>query len=400
MIARIVFVVFALALSSLAVATDPLILVSIDGFHPSYLNRGDAPTLRRFAREGVQADWMNPSYPSLTFPNHYTLVTGLRPDHHGIVGNDMADPLLGRFSLHDRTSVGDGRWWGGEPIWVGVRKAGGIAATMFWPGSEAQINGFRPDYWFVYDESISASARVDQVLAWLDLPQAQRPQLITLYFEQVDHAGHDFGPQSRQRHVAVRSVDAALDRLARGLRQRALYDRVNLVIVSDHGMTKVLPEHIHALDDLVDVSLIDVISEGPALLIAPKAGHEDAVRSALLGKHTDIECWDRAKVPPQWHYGSHPRIPAIVCQNTLGARTMLASTIAHWAGKTRAGTHGYDPYAADMRALFIARGPAFRRGVKLPPFDNVHVYPLLAHLLGIHPAANDGDLRVLTPALR
>lgn len=379
---------------------DPLILVSIDGFHPDYLKHGRAPALARLARDGVRARWMNPSYPSLTFPNHYTLVTGLRPDRHGIVNNDMRDPELGRFGLKLREAVADGRWWGGEPLWVGVRKAGGIAATMFWPGSEAEIGGFRPNHWFAFDADRSAGERVDTVLGWLDLPEAERPRLITLYFDQVDHAGHDFGPDAPELVAAVAEVDAALRRLLDGLTTRGLRERVNLAIVSDHGMAEVAPGHIERLDDLIDPERVEVVSEGPALLIAPKPGNEQAARAALLGRHAHLQCWDKTEGPARWHYGQHPRVPAIVCQNDTGWRTMLAATIARWDGQVKPGAHGFDPFDRSMRALFVASGPAFRRGVKLKPFDNVHVYPLLAHLLGIAPAPNDGDPTVLAPALR
>lgn len=379
---------------------DPLILVSIDGFHPDYLKHGRAPTLSRLAREGVHARWMNPSYPSLTFPNHYTLVTGLRPDRHGIVSNDMYDPQLGRFGLRLREAVADGRWWGGEPLWVGVRKAGGIAATMFWPGSEAQIDGFRPNHWFAFDGSIDPARRVDTVLGWLDLPEAERPRLITLYFDQVDHTGHDFGPDAPELIAAVAEVDAALRRLLEGLTARGLRERVNLVIVSDHGMAEVAPERVERLDDLIDPSLLEVVSEGPSLLIAPKPGAEQAARAALLGRHGHLQCWDKTGLPERWHYGRHPRVPAIVCQDDTGWRTMLASTIARWSGQAKPGAHGYDPFDRSMRALFVAQGPAFARGARLKPFDNVHVYPLLVHLLGIPPAPNDGDPTVLAGALR
>ena len=389
-----------LTLPLVAAERAPLILISIDGFHPSYLSRADAPALSRIARQGVRARWMNPSYPSLTFPNHYTLVTGLRPDHHGIVNNDMRDAELGSFSLRNRAAVGDGRWWGGEPLWVGVRRAGGIAMTMFWPGSEAEIDGLRPNQWLAYDETIDANTRVDRVLNWLDLPVAERPRLITLYFEHVDHAGHDFGPDSAERHRAVRKVDAALARLVRGLQRRGVYDQWNLVVVSDHGMTRVGRERLHPIDDLIDPELIEVIAEGPSLLIAPKPGQEAKVRATLLGKHPDLECWQRAALPARWHYGTNPRIPDIVCQNDLGSRTMLASTLKRWQGKPRPGTHGYEPYDPDMRAIFIARGPDIQSGRVLPAFDNVDVYPLLTRLLGIPAAANDGDPNTLQAALR
>ena len=193
-----------------ATAAHPLLLISLDGVNPQYLGRGDTPNLDRLAAEGVQAQWMNPSYPSLTFPNHYTVVTGLRPDHHGIVHNTMQDAELGRFWLANREAVGDGRWWGGEPIWVGAEKAGLATATLSWPGSEAAIQGVRPQRWLPFDAQRPIAARVDTVAGWLTGPEVTRPRLATLYFEHVDTAGHEHGPDSPQRHQALREVDAGV----------------------------------------------------------------------------------------------------------------------------------------------------------------------------------------------
>ena len=201
---------------------NTVVLISIDGLRSDAIGSGRMPTLDGLARQGVQAEWMTPSYPTLTFPNHYTLVTGLRPDRHGIVQNTMRDPLLGKFALKNREAVADPRWWGGEPIWVTLQKQGGNAATMFWPGSEAPIAGQQPRYWHKFDDKVTADQRVDQVLAWLDLPAAQRPRFITLYFDQVDHAGHDAGPHSPGALAAMREVDTALQRLLAGLDARQL----------------------------------------------------------------------------------------------------------------------------------------------------------------------------------
>jgi len=379
---------------------DLVLLVSIDAFRPDYLERGITPNLARIARDGVRAQWMTPSYPSLTFPNHYTLVTGLRPDHHGIIHNTMRDAGIGGFKNSDPAAVGDSRWWGGEPIWIGAEKAGLRSATMFWPGSEAEIDGTRPTFWQRYDKTLPAQARVDNVLHWLDAPPAQQPRLITLYFDRVDIAGHDDGPDSPQLHDALRDTDAAIGRLFAGLASRGLLDRTNLIVVSDHGMASVPPGHSIAVEDMVSVQEAVVVSIGQVIGIAPNPGYETQVEKKLLGAHAQYDCWRKENLPPRWHFGTHPRIPPIVCQMHEGWDAVPRETVAERPKDHARGSHGYDPALPSMRALFLARGPAFARGKIISAFDNVDVYPLLARLLGIPAAPNDGEIGPLLPALR
>ena len=380
-------------------APTTLLLVSVDGLPARLLGRGETPHLDAIAAAGVRAERMNPSYPSLTFPNHYTLVTGLRPNHHGIIHNSMRDEGLGDFRLSDRDAVGDGRWWGGEPIWIGAHRAGLRTAAMFWPGTEAPIQGLHPDAWFPFDVDMTEQARVDQVLAWFALPDAERPALMTLYFDKVDKAGHDHGPDSAQMHEAIRITDAAIGHLVDTLRARGQYDQVNLVIVSDHGMASVPAGQVIAVEDMVAPDDADVVSVGQVIGIAPKPGRTAAVERQLLGRHPPYTCWRRQELPARWAYGSHPRVPPIVCQMDEGWDALGAETIARRPVRDR-GSHGYDPALPSMGAVFIAHGPAFAEGKVLPAFDNVHVYPLLARLLGIRAAPSDGDPAVLQPALR
>jgi predicted AlkP superfamily pyrophosphatase or phosphodiesterase len=382
-------------------APDSVLLVSLDGFRADYLDLGITPNLSRIARQGVRARWMTPSYPTLTFPNHYSMVTGLVPDHHGIVHNTMRDAALGGFKLADRKAVGDGRWWGGEPIWVSAEKAGLPSATLYWPGSEAEISGVRPTRWSQYREGHTRplDARVDTVLGWLSEPEATRPRIATLYFETVDHDSHADGPDSPQAHAAVRAVDAAIGRLLDGLVARGIAEHVNLVVVSDHGMATVPRSQLMAVEDVVAKEEATVVTIGQVITIAPNPGHEARVERKLLGKHDGYDCWRKGELPARWRYGSHPRIPPIVCQMHEGWDMLPRETIAKRTAMTR-GSHGYDPALPSMRALFVASGPAFRRGVTLQPFANVDVYPLLARLLGIQPAPSHGDIASLLPALR
>ena len=380
---------------------SPLILISIDGFRADYFDRGLTPTLRTLANEGVHAKSMRPSFPSLTFPNHYTLVTGLYPDHHGMVGNSMWDAELGKFGLSNKEAGRDRRWWdGGEPIWVSADKQGLRTATMFWPGSEADIHGYRPDYYKPFDGKASADQRVDQVLAWLDLPAAERPQFITLYLDQVDHQGHDHGPDSPEVAQALRNTDAALSRFFDELKKRDLYKNANIIVVSDHGMAATKESQDIILDRLVDLHDVDIVSLGVVGGVNPKPGRVAAVEKALLAPHEHVSCWRKSEVPARLHYGSHPRVPAIVCLAEdgwkIGTQAMRDRSDRHIEG----GEHGYDNADPNMRALFIAHGPAFKQGLTVAEFDNIHVYPLLARLLGIKPEANDGDAAVTAPMLR
>ena len=386
------------AATAAAARNSPIVLlVSIDGLPASMLGTGVLPTLDRIAAEGVRAEWMNASYPTLTFPNHYTLVTGLRPDHHGVIHNNMIDEGLGRFVSKD-ASADDGRWWGGEPIWSTLQKQGGIAATMFWPGSRAEIAGQRPRYSRAFDKTVTADGRVDQILAWLDLPQARRPQLLTLYFDQYDVAAHLAGTRSDDALAALREIDNALARLQAGLHARNLHGRSDLIVLSDHGMADVPRDNIRFLDDRLDASAYELRSWGTLVGIVPKPGRGDEVEHAFLGQQDHYRCWRKAELPAAWHYGRHPRVAPIVCQSEVGWRVQTRAN-DRWSQPVR-GEHGYAPEDPSMHSTFVARGPSFREGVALPAFDNVDIYPLLAHLLGVKPAANDGDLSSTAAALK
>ncbi|PTT58668.1 ectonucleotide pyrophosphatase/phosphodiesterase [Stenotrophomonas sp. HMWF003] len=380
-------------------AAPKLLLVSIDGLRADMLDRGITPNLSRLVDGGVRARWMTPSYPSLTFPNHYTLVTGLRPDHHGIIHNSMHEDALGSFRLSKREAVTDARWWGGEPIWVGAEKAGVRTATWSWPGSEAAIQGVRPSQWRTYDASVPLPDRVDQVLGWVGQTDADAPRLVTLYMEQVDHAGHDHGPDSPEYAAAIGEVDVAIGRLLDGLQSRGLDASTNVIVVSDHGMTSVPDGQTIAIEDMVDPTIATDVSMGQSVGFAPLPGKHREAEKVLLGAHAQYDCWTRQTLPARWHYGSNPRIPPIVCQMHEGWNALSRASVATRAPGTR-GSHGYDNALPSMRAVFIARGPSFKQGQTIEGFDNVDVYPLLARLLGVPAAPNDGDPERLLPALR
>jgi predicted AlkP superfamily pyrophosphatase or phosphodiesterase len=374
----------------------PTILISIDGFRPDYLDRGVTPNLSALAAEGVRGD-MRPSFPSKTFPNHYTLVTGLRPDRNGIVENTMEDPAIPgvTFKLSNAAAITDARWWDeAEPIWVTAEKAGVRTATEFWPGSEAAIHGVRPSEWQHFDQQVSSAARVDRVLGWLDAPPAGRPRFLTLYFDLVDTAGHYYGPDSAQVNAAAAEVDAAIGRLEAGLKARGL--NANLVVVADHGMAATSTDRRIFADDLVAMGDVKTLTLGPFWSLNPKTGREAAVEQALLKPHPHMQCWRKADIPARYHYGKNPRVPALFCLAETGWEI---TTHDYKPKHPEGGDHGYDNFSPEMRAVFVAAGPAFRRHVTLPAFDNVDVYPLVAQVIGVKPLPNDGHLVDLAGAL-
>jgi predicted AlkP superfamily pyrophosphatase or phosphodiesterase len=373
----------------------PVILISFDGWRWDYDQKAPAPNLKKLIARGVRAERLIPSFPSKTFPNHYSVVTGLYPAHHGIVANNIYDPESGlKFGLSDRNAVGDSRWWGGEPIWVTVQRQGGRAATLFWPGSEASIGGIRPHFWSLYDGKMTNEARVDQVLAWLDLPAAERPSFITCYFSDTDDAGHDDGPESQAVRQAVMRLDGLLGRLLDGLQSRGLGDRVNIVITSDHGMAATSQDRVIVIDDYLDASTVDIIDINPTIGIVPKTATAEEIYARLEKAHPRLRVYRREHTPDHWHYRDNPRIPAIV-----GVADDGWVVLRQRAGQPRpevrsGGAHGYDPRALSMHGLFVAAGPAFRRGVSVPPFENVHIYNALAAALDVTPARNDGDVLI------
>lgn len=370
------------------------VLISIDGFRPDYLDRGVTPTLSRLAAEGVRGA-MRPSFPTKTFPNHYTLVTGLRPDRHGIVDNNMQDPDIPgvTFRLADKAVANDPRWWNAaEPIWVSAEKAGIRTATVFWPGSEAEIRGVRPTRWLSYDQKVSAEARVDQALAWVD----ERPGFLTLYFDEVDTDGHHLGPHASGMNASLARTDAAIARLLDGLKARGL--AANIVVVSDHGMAATAPERSLFLEDLIPLDAGRTLTLGAFMTLYPKAGRAAEVERALLKPHPHLACWRKAEIPARYEYGRHRRVAPIFCLPETGWQITTRDWLARQT-RPELGNHGFDPFSSEMTAVFIGHGPAFRPGARPPLFDNLDVYPLLARLVGVRPQPNEGDLNQLAPAL-
>jgi alkaline phosphatase D len=375
-----------------------VVLVSLDGFRWDYAKHDGAEHLLALGKQGVWApEGMIPSFPSLTFPNHYTIVTGLYPEHHGLVANGFYDAAKqARYGIGDSAAVTDGSWYSGAPLWSLAESQGMRTACFFWPGSEAKIAGYQPTYYLHFDNKIDDNARIDQVLSWLRLLPADRPHFITLYYNEPDHSGHEYGPDAPETKAAALKVDKLVGRLKEGLDATGL--PIDLVVVSDHGMAKVQGDWI-TLDKFADLTGFETAGS----LLYPKTD-EDAARAynQLKKASSQFIVYRRKDFPAQLNYRDNPRTgdPIIVPTGPFVIR-------AHGppAGKTDnpppAGMHGYDPYKMpEMKASFFAAGPDILPGHTVRPFENVNLYPWLAHLLGLNAPKTDGTLNVLAGTLR
>jgi len=320
-----------------------------------------------------------------------------------VVANNMWDPnRKSRFSLGNRDAVGDGYWYDGEPIWNTVEKAGKVAATYFWPGSEAQIGGMRPTIWKPYAGETPYDVRVEQVLEWLARPKRERPAFLTLYFSAVDSAGHRHGPEHPRTVEAMREVDLALGQLIEGLERLGLYGEVNILVTSDHGMETIDLDRYILLDQFLDLSQVNVSDWGPAAQIWTVAGgpSADEILKAVDTGHQGIRrAWTKGNGPDRFHFDDHPRVPDVTIEAELG---WMISNKPYFAGMQRGllnGMHGWDPAWESMHGIFIASGPAFEPGERLPAVRSVDLYSLMARLMDVPPAMTDGNIAAFVPLL-
>lgn len=374
-----------------AAAPPPLLLISLDGFRHDYFERAATPNLDRLIAGGLKADALVHVYPTKTFVTHYSMVTGLYAEHTGVVANSMWDPRRrAAFSLRDRDTVADGFWYGGEPIWVTAERQGLRAATYFWPGSEARIGGVRPTWWLPYAHDTPHRERIDQILAWLELPPRERPSFLALYFSHIDTVGHRSGPDSRELAAAVEAVDRDLGRLFDGLEARGLFSRMHVLVVSDHGMAEIAPERTIFLDDYLDLSRVRVSNWGPAAHIWANGLPADEIVAALAGAHPRLRVWEREKIPTRYHFRDHPRVPDVLAEADPGWMISSHEHVESMGGAPPRGMHGWDPEHPDMQGIFVAHGPAFAAGSRTDRVEAIDLYELMAALLELRPAPNDG----------
>ncbi len=366
-----------------------LVLISLDGFRADYLDRPDLPNVRRVLQRGARARSLVSVFPTLTFPNHYSLVTGLRPDRHGLVSNIFFDPIRRQtYSFRDPGTVSDGSWYRGEPIWVSAERQGMVAACYFWPGSEAAIGGIRPTLWTKYEGAVPNHVRVDTILEWLRLPDDRRPHVLTLYMSDIDGASHQNELGSRNIDAAIRAVDSSLGRLLDGIETLPVRDRLFVVLSSDHGMTNTSLAQIVAIDGLIDMTGILMAEGGPVgnLHVTGGTRRADEIRDALNRRLTHGRAYLRTEVPERLHYRADPRIGEVVVIMDEGYMIETAERRARRTRPEPFGMHGWDPALSSMQAMFAVMGPGVRAGITVPAVENVDVYPFLTEVLGLTPA--------------
>ena len=380
-------------------AAPYVVLVSFDAFRWDYQDLYATPNFDRVAAAGVRAERMTPVFPTKTFPSHYTIATGMYAENHGLVGNTFwAEDLQAWYSIGNRAAVEEGSFYRGEPIWVTAELQGMIAASFFFVGSEAPVKGVQPTYWNRFDASIPNDARVDQVLTWLGMPLENRPHMITLYFEDVDNAGHNFGPGSAGVGDAVATVDQNLGRLLDGIAALPHGDDVFVVLVSDHGMMSEPADGADVLD-IAQYQGVRLGASGPyASLYVDEGGAERAaaVRDSIAATMPQNRVYLRADVPERLHYSADPRAGDIVIVAAEGRTIVAPDRVPDNDGFN----HGWDNAFLGMGSIFLTQGPGIAGGQTIDVFESIHIYPLLAHVLGLTPNPDvDGRLEVLQPIL-
>ena len=379
-----------------------LILISIDGFRWDYQRRHDTPALDRIAADGVVADALVPVFPTLTFPSHYSIATGLYPVNHGLVGNRFPSEDRGRFfDLGDRASVEESSWYGGEPIWVAAERAGIVSAAYFFVGTEAAVGGVRPTYWKPYNGAISGARRVDQAIAWLSMPAAERPRLITLYFEDVDVASHEHGVDSAMNIAAIKRVDDYVARLHEGIAGLPIADQVTTVIVSDHGQSAYRRDEApFVLEDVVDLSGIRTVDHGAVSFLyfdEPDSARAEDICAAINEQWRRGQAVTANGAPGAWNLRGGSRAADVIVQ--ADPRSSVVSSHRRMRSLPK-GDHGWAPEFRDMHGIFLARGPRIPEGQRIPPVSAVDVYPLMREILNLPPSDSiDGDPDRLLPLL-
>jgi len=365
-----------------------VVILSMDAFRWDYPDKVPTPNLDYIAKHGVKAKSLKPCFPTKTFPNHYSMATGLFPDNHGIVQNSFYDEEMDSYYyISNRDAVENPEFYGGEPIWVTAEKQGVTSASFYWVGSEAPIMGIQPTYWKRYDHDFPFEDRLDTVIKWLQLPEDIRPHLIMWYMHEPDAVGHDFGPDSDSTMSMIMYLDSLLGVFLNKLEQLPIKDQLNFIVTSDHGMCSTNEERVVIIGDYVDSEWFEEI-EGynPNFLLKVKDGYLDTAYS-ILSNIEHIQAWKHDEVPEYLNYGHNPRTMDIVI-------VADSSWTVEWKERNSygLGAHGYDNTNSDMHAIFYALGPVFKENYKHPGFENIDLYPLMAYILNLQATEVDGSL--------
>lgn len=389
---KISFLIILFLLNSLIYSQKPyVLLISFDGFRWDYLNRGLTPNLNKICKEGVQALSLKPTFPSKTFPNHISLITGMYTENHGIIGNYFIDPFHNlTYKLNDTSSIRDGRWYLGEAFWETAERNGIKTASYFWPGSEINIPYRHPSYYKYYNHNTTYKEKIKEIINWLKLPQEIRPHFITVYFHDVDTYGHNYGPDSPQLNKAIQYLDSVAGYIIDDLAKINMADSINFIFVSDHGMTSTSSERIINIENLIEDYKCHIIYDGPIIFIEPSVQNKMKVYDLLKKNENHYKVYLKEEIPDYFHFKNHPFISSIIVVADLGWSFLEKSQQKFFYAK---GDHGYDNNQLDMHGIFIAKGPLFKKNYKTGTLWNIDLYPLLCKIFNILPRSNiDGKL--------
>lgn len=393
-ILAIIFISVTFTFSSPTQDTPYVILISFDGFRWDYINRGLSPNLEYVMQNGVSAISLRPAFPSKTFPNHYTIVTGLYPENHGIIYNDFINPVSGeRYKVGNISAIRDAQWYKGEALWETAERQGIICASYFWPGSEVTLQYRRPTYVEYYDHHRPYQQRIEGVINWLKLPPGKRPHFIMIYFDATDSEGHKYGPDSDETNGAIKKLDINLGLLINELREINMLQTTNIIIVSDHGMTTIDDSKIVNIEKIIGNIEYKIQGFGPMMMIDAPKDALSSIYKTLVKNHKHYQVYWREDVPEYYHFSHHPYISPIVIIAEMGWSLVDNNILEYGKTYLARGNHGYDSNRLDMHGIFYAMGPAFKQGYHTGSLWNIDIYPLICKILNIIPNQNiDGDL--------
>lgn len=370
------------------------ILISFDGFRWDYPNRGLTPNLDSIKENGVHALSLQPCFPTKTFPNHYSIVTGLYPENHGIIANSFTNFYTNqKYSLYDTTEKNNAEWYKGEAIWETAKRQGVISASYFWPGSELNIEYRRPDYSKKFIYTTPYDDRINGAMEWLQLPYDKRPQLIMLYFDATDTSGHNYGPNSQEVNQSIAMQDSLLGKIFSGLEKLNLRDSTNVIVLSDHGMTELSPDRVINIDKILAGFEFKSSDKGTMMFIYPNEEEKNIVYQRLKDSEKNYKAYWKKDIPEYLHYKDNPNVAEIVLIADLGYSLFDGKDVEKYSKKFPLGNHGYDPTNIDMHGIFYAIGPDFKTAYTCGTLNNIDIYSLLAKILHIFPNNNiDGKL--------
>jgi predicted AlkP superfamily pyrophosphatase or phosphodiesterase len=401
----ILLFVFSLSFNTITAASAEkekpyILIVSLDGFRWDYLDRNLTPNLKKIENNGVRALNLQPVFPSKTFPNHYSIVTGLYPQNHGIIHNSFININTGeRYRIGDTVSVRNDKWYHGTSIWTLLQKNGIKSASYFWPGSE--VHKAHPTYFKKFDKSIPHNQRIESIISWLQLPEADRPHLLLLYFCDTDTKGHHFGPDSEELNNAVTFLDSKIAYLQKRLNDIAMLNKINLIVLSDHGMTDISDSKIIDLSGIIEKYKLEYSGKSPVISLYPKNNKEKTIiLSELKDKEEGYKVYSKSNTPVYYHYSQNDMLGDILIVADKGYSLLVKQKASTFRLKNK-GNHGYDNHLLDMQGIFLARGPVFKRAYKTGQLRNIDIFPLICRIMNIgQPQKIDGNIECIDFILR